>query len=148
MTKYIIKWIKRITQVNKFICSFFVVTAVTSVCLGLQAATTLRAGDVHQCYILVQGVHHSPWHGHQVQSGLQPLLVLQRSHRQGVPRTQPKAHCHRSRCESLPAYFLIHVRFTLSLSRFYSTDFLDQVANIVISQHGCLNFYFYSLVLL
>lgn len=76
---------------------------------GLQAAATLRARDVHQRHVMVQGVHHSPRLGYQVQSGLQPLLVLQRSHRQSVPRTQPKAYCHCSRCESLSPFFIIYL---------------------------------------
>lgn len=71
-----------------------------SLCCGPQAAAALRAGDVHQRHLLVQGVHHSPRLGHQVQPGLQPAVVLQRSHRQVVPRTQPKAHRHRPRRES------------------------------------------------
>ncbi len=65
-----------------------------NLCFGLQAAAALRARDIHQRHLLVQGVHHSPGLGHQVQSGLQPLLVLQRSHWQSVPRTQPKAYRH------------------------------------------------------
>lgn len=67
-----------------------------------QAAAALRAGDVHQRHVLVQAVHHGPRLGHQVQPGLQSLLVLQRSHRQGVPRAQPQTHRHCSRCESQP----------------------------------------------
>lgn len=81
---------------------------------GLQAAATLRARDVHQRHVLVQGVHHSPRLGYQVQSGLQPLLVLQRSYRQGVPRTQPKAYCHCSRCESLSPFKKMFLWQTLS----------------------------------
>jgi len=69
---------------------------------GLQAAVALRARDVHQRHVVVQGVHHGPRLGHQVQPGLQPLLVLQGSRRQAVPRAQPKADGHRPRCESPP----------------------------------------------
>lgn len=68
---------------------------------SLQAAATLCAGDVHQRHLLVQSLHHGPRLGHQIQPGLQPLLVLQRSHRKGVPHPQPQAHRHRSRRELL-----------------------------------------------
>lgn len=66
----------------------------------LQAAPPLHPRDLHQRHILVQVVHHGAGLGYQVQSGVQPLLVLQRRHRQGLPRPQPQTHRHRPGRES------------------------------------------------
>lgn len=55
----------------------------------LQATASLCSGDVQQRNILVQDLHHSAGLGHQVHTGLQPFLVLQRRRREGVPHSEP-----------------------------------------------------------
>lgn len=81
---------------------------------GLQAAPPLHPWDLHQRHILVQAVHHSPWLGYQVQSGLQPLLVLQRRHRQSLPRPQPQTYCHRPRRESPVSSLIVAINLSTS----------------------------------